>query len=65
VIVRPQQHADEGQIVVARIEDEATCKRLSRKQGKVWLLPENDAYPPIDGTHAELIGLVKAVIREY
>ena len=65
VIVRPQQHADEGQIVVARIEDEATCKRLSRKYGKVWLLPENDAYPPIDGTHAELIGLVKAVIREY
>jgi len=65
VIVRPQQHADEGQIVVARIEDEATCKRLSRKDGKVWLLPENDAYPPIDGTHAELIGLVKAVIREY
>ena len=65
VIVRPQQHADEGQIVVARIEDEATCKRLSRKDGQVWLLPENDAYPPIDGTHAELIGLVKAVIREY
>ena len=65
VIVRPQQTANDGQIVIARIEDEATCKRLSRKNGQVWLLPENDAYPPIDGTFAELIGLVKAVIREY
>lgn len=65
VIVRPQQSADDGQIVVARIEDEATVKRLSRRNGQVWLLPENDAYSPIDGTYAELIGLVKAVIREY
>ena len=65
VIVRPQQSADDGQIVVARIEDEATVKRLSRKNGQIWLMPENDAYSPIDGTYAELIGLVKAVIREY
>ena len=65
VIVRPQPNADDGQIVVARIEDEATVKRLSRKNGQVWLLPENDAYSPIDGSEAELIGLVKAVIREY
>lgn len=65
VIVRPQQNADNGQIVVARIEDEATVKRLSRRNGQIWLLPENDAYSPIDGTDAELIGLVKAVIREY
>ena len=65
VVVRPQQTATDGQIVVARLEDEATVKRLSRKNGQVWLLPENDNYAPIDGTHAELIGLVKAVIREY
>lgn len=65
VVVRPQQTASDGQIVVARLEDEATVKRLSRKNGQVWLLPENDNYAPIDGTHAELIGLVKAVIREY
>ena len=65
VVVRPQQTANDGQIVVARIEDEATVKRLSRKNGQVWLLPENDAYDPIDGTHAELIGLVKAVVRYY
>lgn len=65
VVVRPQQSADDGQIVVARIGDEATVKRLSRRNGQVWLLPENDAYESIDGSEAELIGLVKAVIREY
>jgi len=65
VVVRPQSTADDGQIVVARIGDEATVKRLSRRNGEVWLLPENDAYEPIDGSEAELIGLVKAVVREY
>ena len=65
VVVRPQQTAYDGQIVVARIGDEATVKRLSRKNGEIWLLPENDAYEPIDGSEAELIGLVKAVVREY
>ena len=65
VVVRPQQHADDGQIVVARIGDEATVKRLHRRNGQVWLMPENDNYDPIDGTEAEIIGLVKAVIREY
>ena len=65
VVVRPQQTADDGQIVVALIGDEATVKRLSRKKGQVWLLPENDNYEPIDGTHAQIIGLVKAVVREY
>lgn len=65
VVVRPQSTADDGQIVVAMIEEEATVKRLCRKQGKVWLLPENPAYEPIDGTGATLIGVVKAVHREY
>ena len=65
VVVRPQSTADNGQIVVARIGDEATVKRLSRKNGQIWLLPENPAYDPIDGSQAELIGLVKAVVREY
>ena len=65
VVVRPQQTADDGQIVVARIGDEATVKRLRRRNGVVWLMPENDNYDPIDGTEAELIGLVKAVVREY
>ena len=65
VVVRPQSSADDGQIVVARIGDEATVKRLSRRGGQVWLLPENPDYPPIDGSEAELVGLVKAVVREY
>ena len=65
VVVRPQQNADDGQIVVARIGDEATVKRLRRRSGKIWLMPENDNYEPIDGTEAEIIGLVKAVVREY
>ena len=65
VVVRPQQNADDGQIVVARIGDEATVKRLRRRNGEIWLMPENDAYAPIDGRDAEIIGLVKAVIRSY
>ena len=64
VVVRPQQHADDGQIVVARIGDEATVKRLRRRNGQVWLMPENENFDPIDGTEAEIIGIVKAVIRE-
>ena len=64
VVVRPQQTADDGQIVVALIGDEATCKRLSLKDG-VWLLPENPAFEPIDGSEAEILGVVKAVYREY
>ena len=65
VVVRPQQNADDGQIVVARIGDEATVKRLRRRNGQIWLMPENENYDPIDGTEAEIIGLVKAVIRSY
>ncbi len=65
VVVRPQQTAMDGQIVVARIGDEATVKRLSRRNGEIWLMPENDDYEPIDGSEAEIIGLVKAVVREY
>ena len=65
VVVRPQPTADNGQIVVARIEDEATVKRLLRRNGQVWLMPENDAYSPIDGTYAQIIGVVKGVVREY
>ena len=65
VVVRPQSNADDGQIVVARIGDEATVKRLRRRNGEIWLLPENDNYDPIDGTEAEIIGIVKAVVREY
>ncbi len=65
VVVRPQQIANDGQIVVARIGDEATVKRLKLTGGQVWLMPENENYAPIDGSEAEIIGLVKAVVRKY
>ena len=53
------------QIVVALLGDEATVKRLKRQNGEVWLMPENPAYAPIDGREAQILGRVKAVIREY
>ncbi|MCI6053713.1 transcriptional repressor LexA [Dysosmobacter sp.] len=65
VVVRRQETANNGEIVVAMIEDEATVKRLSRKNGRTWLMPENDAYSPIDGTYAQILGKVAAVIRRY
>lgn len=65
VVVRRQQTAENGEIVVALLEDEATVKRLSRKNGQIWLLPENDAYQPIDGTNAQILGKVTAVVRQY
>ena len=65
VVVRPQPMAEDGQIVVARIGDEATVKRLSLGHGQVWLLPENPAFEPINGSEAEIIGIVKALFREY
>lgn len=65
VVVRPQQSANHGEIVVARIGEEATVKRLFRKNGMVLLMPENPAYAPINGAEADIIGVVKAVYREY
>ena len=51
--------------MVAMIGDEATVKRLRRRAGQIWLMPENDNYEPIDGTQAQILGLVKGVVREY
>lgn len=65
VVVRRQQTANNGEIVVALLEDEATVKRLSRRNGETWLLPENDDYSPIDGTYATIMGKVTAVVRWY
>jgi len=62
VIVRQQSTAHHGQIVVALIEDEATVKRLSTKNG-IWLMPENEAYAPIDGSHCSILGLVVGLYR--
>ena len=65
VVVRPQPTAENGEIVVALIGNEITVKRLSRDQGKVWLLPENPDYAPIDGTGAQIIGKVVGLVRQY
>ena len=65
VVVRRQPTANNGEIVVALLEDEATVKRFSLKNGRIWLLPENDAYSPIDGTYAQILGKVAAVVRRY
>lgn len=65
VVVRRQPTAVSGEIVVALLEDEATVKRFSKQDGKIWLLPENDAYRPIDGTNAQVLGRVTAVVRQY
>ena len=65
VVVHRQSVAQNGEIVVALLEDEATVKRLSRRNGQVWLLPENEAYSPIDGRYASILGKVAAVLRTY
>ena len=65
VVVRRQQTCNNGEIVVAMSDDEATVKRFSRQNGRVWLLPENEAYAPIDGTYAQILGKVSAVVRRY
>jgi repressor LexA len=63
VVVRQQPTAENGEIVAALIDNEATVKTLQRKDGTVWLLPHNDAFEPIDGTHATILGKVTTVLR--
>jgi repressor LexA len=63
VVIRQQPTANNGEIVAAMIDGEATVKTLQRKDGQVWLLPHNEAYDPIDGTHATILGKVTAVLR--
>ncbi|KQY56724.1 MULTISPECIES: transcriptional repressor LexA [unclassified Nocardioides] len=63
VVVRQEQTARNGEIVAALIDGEATVKTLQRKDGQVWLMPHNDAYDPIDGTNASILGIVTAVLR--
>ncbi len=65
VIVHQQPVANNGEIVVALIGEEATVKRLRRQNGEIWLLPENEDYEPIDGSEAQVLGRVTAVIRQY
>lgn len=63
VVVRRQQVAENGEIVAAMIDGEATVKTLSRRDGHVWLLPRNSAYAPIPGDEAVILGRVVSVLR--
>jgi repressor LexA len=63
VVIRQQPTADNGDIVAAMIDGEATVKTFQKKDGQVWLLPHNPAYEPIDGNAATILGKVTAVLR--
>ncbi|RSM75885.1 transcriptional repressor LexA [Kibdelosporangium aridum] len=63
VVVRQQSVADNGEIVAAMIDGEATVKTYKLRDGHVWLLPQNDAYDPIPGDEATILGKVVAVLR--
>ncbi|MGW5878653.1 transcriptional repressor LexA [Nocardiopsis terrae] len=64
VVIRQQQDAENGDIVAALLDDEATVKVLHREpDGHVWLMPRNDAYEPIKGDEATVLGKVVTVMR--
>ena len=63
VAVRQQPDADNGEIVAAMIDGEATVKVLQRKNGHVWLMPRNPAFEPINGDDATILGKVVSVLR--
>jgi repressor LexA len=62
-VVRQQPAAEDGEIVAALIDSEATIKRLKRTDGFAWLVPENRDYVPIPGNGATILGKVVAVLR--
>jgi repressor LexA len=63
VVVRQQPNAEQGEIVAAMLDGEATVKTYKRKGNHVWLMPHNPAYDPIDGDEATILGKVVAVMR--
>lgn len=63
VVVRQQKTADNGDIVAAMLNDEATVKVFKQRDGHTWLLPRNSAFEPILGDYAEVLGKVVAVLR--
>jgi repressor LexA len=64
VVVRQQPTADNGDMVAALLDNEATVKTFKRQGGQVWLMPHNPAYDPIDGNDASILGKVVAVLRK-
>lgn len=63
VVVRRQQVAEQGDVVAAMVDGEATVKRFYQREGHVWLLPQNASYPPIAGDEAQLLGRVVSLLR--
>jgi repressor LexA len=63
VVVRQQEDAENGEIVAAMVDGDATVKTLKRSDGHVWLMPHNPAYTPILGDDAKVLGKVVAVLR--
>lgn len=64
VVVRSQKTAENGDIVAAMLDGEATVKTFKQRDGHTWLLPRNSAFEPILGDHAEVLGKVVSVIRQ-
>ncbi|RPF22074.1 transcriptional repressor LexA [Myceligenerans xiligouense] len=63
VVVRRQNVAEQGEIVAAMIDGEATVKTFKQADGHVWLMPQNSAYEPIPGDEAQILGRIVAVLR--
>ncbi|HMM83174.1 MAG TPA: transcriptional repressor LexA [Terrimesophilobacter sp.] len=63
VVVRQQQNAENGEIVAAMLDEEATVKVFQRRDGHTWLLPRNTSFAPIVGDDAVILGKVVAVLR--
>ncbi len=63
VAIRRQPVAENGEVVAAMIDGEATVKTFKRRDGEIWLLPQNSAYQPIPGGNATILGRVVAVMR--
>lgn len=63
VVVRRQNTAQNGDIVAALLDDEATVKTFRHLDGHVWLMPHNPAYTPLEGDHATILGKVVSVLR--
>ncbi len=64
VVIRQQPTANNGDIVAAMLDGEATVKTYKRRDGHVWLMPHNPAYEPIFGDEAAILGRVVTVLRK-
>jgi repressor LexA len=64
LVVRPQKNAENGEIVVAMLEGEATVKRFYRESGRFRLQPENQTMEPIYASDVDIVGRVEAVVRK-